>query len=109
MASHFQILTTTIKLQEIQFTRSPAFFVLINENNFIINSALLDFVFSHISDINASISSSFAVTPDEYYPPFLDIHLTLDSHHIYLWKQVAVVPVFRKGKKVKNSVALARK
>jgi hypothetical protein len=30
MVCHFHILTTTIKLKEIQFTRTPAFLILIN-------------------------------------------------------------------------------
>jgi hypothetical protein len=52
-------------------------------NNSTVNSALLDLVFSDISDISAYISSSPVVTSDKYHPPLLlDFNLTLNSSYL---------------------------
>jgi hypothetical protein len=59
-------------------------------NNTIENSALLDLVFSNISDLSISVSSSLVVTPDKYHPPLPHFNFTLDCdcisltpHHSY--------------------------
>jgi hypothetical protein len=56
---------------------------LINAITLIINSELLDSVFSNIR-ISSSGSSSPLLTPDKYHPPLLDFDLTLDCHRISL-------------------------
>jgi hypothetical protein len=55
---------------------------LVQRSNCIINSTLFDVVFSSISDISASVSSSPMVTLVKYHPPILDFNLTVDCHQI---------------------------
>jgi hypothetical protein len=67
------------------FHTATCFLGLDQRNNAIINSALLDLVFSNISDLSACSSSSPVVTRNKYHPPLLlDFSLTPDSHLIFL-------------------------
>jgi hypothetical protein len=76
-------------------------------NNSIINCALLDLVFSDISDISVSISDNPVVTPDNDHPPLLfDLNLTLVSQRISLaphrsWAQGCSTSTLQKIQEIK--------
>jgi hypothetical protein len=73
------------KIKENSIHTPTCFLGLDQRNNSIIGCALINLVFSDISDINASISHYPVVTPDNYHPPFLlDFNLTLVCHPISL-------------------------
>jgi hypothetical protein len=72
------------KIKENSIHASTCFFGLHQHNNSAVNSALLDLVFSNISDLGVSISSFPVVTPDKYHPPLLDFKLTFDCHRTSL-------------------------
>jgi hypothetical protein len=64
---------------------ATCFLVLDQRNNSIISSTLLDLVFSDITDISPSISSSPVVTSVKYHPPLLlGFNLTLGCHLVSL-------------------------
>jgi hypothetical protein len=63
---------------------ATCFLFLDQQNNSIINSALLDLVSSNISDLSASLSSSLVVTPEKYHPPLPDFSLTFYCDRISL-------------------------
>jgi hypothetical protein len=86
MGRHFQIPTTKIKSNEMQFTRSPALLDFINA---IINihSALFDLVFSNIS-----LLFYFKLSCGYHPPLLLDFSLTLDFHLISLTPHRSYAP-----------------
>jgi hypothetical protein len=60
-------------------------FGLDQHNNSVVNSALLDLVFSNISDLSVSISSAPVVTRNKFHPPLpLDYKLTFDCYRASL-------------------------
>jgi hypothetical protein len=57
-------------------------------NSSILNEALLDLVFSNVSDLSVSSSCFAVVTPDKYHPPLnLDLELIFYVRHIPLSPQ----------------------
>jgi hypothetical protein len=73
-----------IKMKRNSIHTATSFLGLDQRNNSIINSALLDLVFSNVSHISASISSSPVVTSAYYHPLVLDFNLILGYHRTSL-------------------------
>jgi hypothetical protein len=69
------------KIKGNLFHTATCFLGLEQRNDTATHSALLELVFSNISNLSASISSFSVVTPDKYHPPLLlFFKLTLNCH-----------------------------